>query len=196
MTMDIFAFRKQWRMTKARMQATWFWRVFGVRAMQKGWTKFLVAVAIMAGFWSLFSYVQSLNPVLPLEQLTKNEGLLVHVYQPLRTAHGSTIRILTDSGKEIAYRGSLFDITLLVAAKGKRVTVWSQPFYDLWWPFYYERVWQIQEGAQVLMSYESVYQSRQSNKSSHIWLAKRLLILALLSLVIVALACHKGGVAE
>ncbi|UYB72802.1 hypothetical protein NBH81_10295 [Aeromonas veronii] len=57
MTMDIFAFRKQWRMTKARIQATWFWRVFGVRAMQKGWTKFLVAVAIMAGFWRLFSYV-------------------------------------------------------------------------------------------------------------------------------------------
>ena len=47
MTMDIFAFRKQWRMTKARMQATWFWRVFGIRAMQKGWTKFLVAVAII-----------------------------------------------------------------------------------------------------------------------------------------------------
>ncbi len=78
MTMDIFAFRKQWRMTKARIQATWFWRVFGVRAMQKWWTKFLVAVAIMAGFWSLFSYVQSLNPALPLEQLTKNEGVLVH----------------------------------------------------------------------------------------------------------------------
>ncbi|WP_421195330.1 hypothetical protein [Aeromonas jandaei] len=196
MTMDIFAFRKQWRMTKARMQATWFWRVFGVRAMQKGWTKFLVAVAIMAGFWSLFSYVQSLNPVLRLEQLTKNEGLLVHVYQPLRTAHGSTIRIQTDSGEEIAYRGSIFDITLLVAAKGKRVTVWSQPFYDLWWPFYYERVWQIQEGAQVLMSYESVYQSRKSNKSSHIWLAKHLLILTILSLAIVALACHKGATAE
>ncbi|MFB2871691.1 hypothetical protein [Aeromonas jandaei] len=196
MTMDIFAFRKQWPMTKARMQATWFWRVFGVRAMQKGWTKFLVAVAIMAGFWSLFSYVQSLNPVLRLEQLTKNEGLLVHVYQPLRTAHGSTIRIQTDSGEEIAYRGSIFDITLLVAAKGKRVTVWSQPFYDLWWPFYYERVWQIQEGAQVLMSYESVYQSRKSNKSSHIWLAKHLLILTILSLAIVALACHKGATAE
>ena len=104
MAMDIFAFRKQWRMTKARIQATWFWRVFGVRAMQKGWTKFLVAVAIMAGFWSLFSYVQSLNPALPLEQLTKNEGLIVHVYQPLRTAHGSTIRILADSGE--VYRSS------------------------------------------------------------------------------------------
>ncbi|MFM5145584.1 hypothetical protein ACEUBB_12575 [Aeromonas rivipollensis] len=196
MTMEIFALRKQWRMTKVRFQSTWFWRVFGVRAMQKWWTKFLVAVAIMAGFWSLFSYVQSLNPALPLERLTKNEGVLVHVYQPLRTAHGSTIRILADSGEEIAYRGSIFDITLLIAAKGKRVTVWSQQFYDLWWPFYYERVWQIQEGAQVLMSYESVYQSRQSNKSSHIWLAKRLLILAILSLAIVALACHKGVSAE
>jgi hypothetical protein len=164
--------------------------------MQKWWTKFLVAVAIMAGFWSLFSYVQSLNPALPLERLTKNEGVLVHVYQPLRTAHGSTIRILADSGEKIAYRGSIFDITLLIAAKGKRVTVWSQPFYDLWWPFYYDRVWQIQEGAHVLMSYESVYQSRQSNKSSHIWLAKRLLILAILSLVIVALACHNGTPAD
>jgi len=194
--MEIFALRKQWRMTKAHIQATWFWRVFGIRAMQKGWTKFLVAVAIMAGFWSLFSYVQSLNPALPLEQLTKNEGVLVHVYQPLRTAHGSTIRILADSGEEIAYRGSIYNEAALLAAKGKRVTVWSQPFYDLLWPFYYERVWQIQEGTQVLMSYESVYQSRQSNKSSHIWLAKRLLILAILSLAIVALACHKGVSAD
>lgn len=33
MAMDTFAFRKQWGMTKARIQATWFWRVFGVRAM-------------------------------------------------------------------------------------------------------------------------------------------------------------------
>ncbi|MGU5866733.1 hypothetical protein ACV1EB_19780, partial [Aeromonas caviae] len=73
MAMDTFAFRKQWRMTKARIQATWFWRVFGIRAMQKGWTKFLVAVAIMAGFWSVFFYVELLNPILPLEQLTKNE---------------------------------------------------------------------------------------------------------------------------
>ncbi|MDU7313223.1 MAG: hypothetical protein E7L31_17880 [Aeromonas sp.] len=61
MAMDTFAFRKQWRMTKARIQATWFWRVFGIRAMQKGWTKFLVAVAIMAGFWSVFFYVELLR---------------------------------------------------------------------------------------------------------------------------------------
>jgi hypothetical protein len=31
--MEFFELRKQWRMTKARIQATWFWRVFGVRAM-------------------------------------------------------------------------------------------------------------------------------------------------------------------
>ncbi|MBJ7589344.1 hypothetical protein [Aeromonas veronii] len=54
MTMEIYALHKHWHTAKARLQATWFWRVFGICAMQKGWTKFLVAVAIMAGFWSVF----------------------------------------------------------------------------------------------------------------------------------------------
>ncbi|MCV3284410.1 hypothetical protein [Aeromonas veronii] len=196
MTMDIFAFRKQWRMTKARMQATWFWRVFGVRAMQKGWTKFLVAVAIMAGFWSVFFYVELLNPILPLEQLTKNEGVLVQVYKPLRTAHDSAIRILTDSGEEIAYRGSIYNKAALLAAKGKRVTVWSQPYYKFWWPFYFEQAWQVQEGEQVLISYENTYKGLLRYRPSDEWLAKHLLILAILSLAIVALACHKGETAE
>ncbi|RQM76282.1 hypothetical protein EHZ47_09525 [Aeromonas jandaei] len=196
MTMDIFAFRKQWRMTKARMQATWFWRVFGVRAMQKGWTKFLVAVAIMAGFWSGFFYVELLNPILPLEQLTKNEGVLVQVYKPLRTAHDSAIRILTDSGEEIAYRGSIYNKAALLAAKGKRVTVWSQPYYKFWWPFYFEQAWQVQEGEQVLISYENTYKGLLRYRPSDEWLAKHLLILTILSLAIVALACHKGATAE
>ncbi|MCF5864021.1 hypothetical protein K3H50_11810 [Aeromonas veronii] len=196
MTMDIFAFRKQWRMTKARMQATWFWRVFGVRAMQKGWTKFLVAVAIMAGFWCVFFCVELLNPILPLEQLTKNEEVLVQVYKPLRTAHDSAIRILTDSGEEIAYRGSIYNKAALLAAKGKRVTVWSQLYYRFWWPFYFEQAWQVQEGEQVLISYENTYKGLLRYRPSDEWLAKHLLILTILSLAIVALACHKGATAE
>ncbi|PJC94080.1 hypothetical protein CUC44_05095 [Aeromonas lusitana] len=179
-------------MTKVRFQSTWFWRVFGICAMQKGWTKFLVAVAIMAGFWSVVLYVELLNPALPLEQLTKNEGVLVQVYKPLRTAHDSAIRILTDSGEEIAYRGSIYNKAALLAAKGKRVTVWSQPYYRFWWPFYFEQAWQVQEGEQVLISYENTYKGLLRYRSSDEWLAKHLLILTILSLAIVALVCHKG----
>ncbi|WP_429195197.1 hypothetical protein [Aeromonas veronii] len=193
MTMEHFALHKQWRMMKVRFQSTWFWRVFGVRAMQKLWTKFLMAVAIMAGFWSVVLYVELLNPALPLEQLTKNEGGLVQVYKPLRTAHDSAIRILTDSGEEIAYRGSIYNKAALLAAKGKRVTVWSQPYYRFWWPFYFEQAWQVQEGEQVLISYENTYKGLLRYRPSDEWLAKHLLILTILSLAIMALACHKGG---
>lgn len=190
------ALREKWRMTKSRFQSTWFWRVFGVCAMKKLWTKFLVAVAIMAGFWSLFFYIDWLNPVLPLEQLTRNEGVLVHVYQPLRSAHGSKLRIQTDSGEEITYRGSIYDKAGLLAAKGKRVAIWSQPYCELWLPFYYEHFWQVQEGEQVLVSYENSYKGRLRYRPDYAWLAKRLLVLTLLSLSIVILACRKQATAE
>lgn len=141
-------------------------------------------------------YVELLNPILPLEQLTKNEGVLVQVYKPLRTAHNSAIRILTDSGEEIAYRGSIYNEAALLAAKGKRVTVWSQPYYKFWWPFYFEEAWQVQEGEQVLISYENTYKGLLRYRTSDEWLAKHLLILTILSLAIVALACHKGATSE
>lgn len=183
-----------WRAFKTRFQATWFWRVFGVCAMRKLWTKFLVAVAIMAGFWSLYFGVYLLNPILPLNQLPQTKGVLVHVYQPLRTVHDSKIRIRTDGGDEITYRGSLYDDakTRLLAAKGKQVTVWSQPYYEVWLPFYYMRFWQVQEDDHVLVSYADLYQGKLRSRPGYAWLSKFLLALTTLSLAIVILACRKG----
>jgi hypothetical protein len=96
-----------WQSIKSRVHATWFWRVFGVCAMKRLWTKFLVAVAIMAGFWGLYLGIDLLNPILPLEQLEQTEGVLVRLYRPLDSAHGSTMTIQTDDGAEIKFRGSI-----------------------------------------------------------------------------------------
>lgn len=190
--------REQWRGLSNRVQSTWFWRVYGICAMQKLWTKFLVAVAIMAGFWGGYFGVALLNPILPLHQLSQTQGVLVHVYQPPRTVHGSKIRIRLDSGEEITFRGSMVDDarTQLQAAKGKRVTVWSQPYYELWLPLYYEKFWQVQEADHVLLSFANVYESRLRFRPTDVWLSKFMLALTILSLAIVTLACRRGATAE
>lgn len=188
--MDIAALRKQWHLTKACLQATWCWRVFGINAMQRWWTKLLVAVAIIAGFWSLFFYVELLNPVLPLEQLTKHEGELIKVSLPFRV-HNSSFRIRTNLSNEILYRASIYNRDSFRASKGKRITVWSQTYYRLWWPFYFEQAWEVQQGDQFLMNYKGVYSSMLRFKPNDEWLAKYLMILTALSLAIVVLVCRK-----
>jgi hypothetical protein len=191
--------RIKWQRFKARAQDTWFWQVFGVCAMRKLWTKFLVAVAIMAGFCSFYLGVDLLmNPILPLNQLNQTQGVLVHVYQPLRNAHGAKIIIRTDTGDEITFRGTMYDEakTLLLAMKGKRVTVWSQPYYEIWLSFYYDRFWQVQDEERVLVSYDGYWIGRQHRKPTDIKLFKFTLTLTLLSLGIVIVACRRSARAE
>lgn len=191
MAKELSALRKQWQITKTRWQVTWFWRVFGINAMQKKWTKLLVWVAIVTGVSSLYLYVYFFNPVLPLSQLTKREGILVHISQPLRTAHKSAFQILTDSGEELTYRADLYNKAAFHAVKGKRVTVWSQTYYSLWWPFYCERAREVQQGDQLLMNYLDLYKNTLHFRPRFEWLAKHLMILAALSLTIVTLSCYK-----
>ena len=55
MAKELSALRKQWQITKTRWQVTWFWRVFGINAMQKKWTKLLV---LACRLWSGLSLCQ------------------------------------------------------------------------------------------------------------------------------------------
>jgi hypothetical protein len=190
--------RERWNAFKKRVQATWFWRVFGICAMRKLWTKFLVAVAI-AGFWlsALFG-MDLLNPAPLLEQLNRTQGVLVHVYQPIRNAYGAKVRIRTETGEELTFRGDMFDDdkVRLLAAKEKRVTVWSMPFYEAWPPFYYERYCQIQEEERVLVGYERWRRGHLDMKPTAIKLLQISLTLVLLPVFIVILACRRGAPAE
>ncbi|MDO9226519.1 MAG: hypothetical protein Q8M09_06860 [Pseudomonadota bacterium] len=190
--------RARWCGFKAHAQATWFWRVFGVCAMRKLWTKFLVAVAIYAGFWFLYIGVDLLNPILPLEKLNRTEGALVHVYQPLRNVYGAKVRIRTASGEEITYRGTMYDDAeaLLLAMKGKQVTVWSQPYYEVWLPFYYNRFWRVQDGDRVLLKDDTHWIGRNHMRPTDIRLLKLSLALTISCVGIVILACRKGVPAE
>lgn len=191
----VFDLCAKWRVFKTRVQATWFWRVFGVCAMKKLWTKFLVAAAIMAGFWSLYLGVDLSNPILPLEKLNRTEGVLVYVYKPLRNVYGAKIRIRTDAGEEITFRGTMRDDAVL-AMKDKRITVWSQPYYEVWPPFYYNRFWWVQDGDRVLLKDDTHWIGRSHARPMDIYLFKLTLILTISCSGIVTLACRKGTPTE
>jgi len=166
--------------------------------MRKMWTKFLVAVAIAATFWSIYFGVDLLNPILPLEKLIRTEGVLVHVYKPLRNAHGAKIRIHTETGEEITYRGTMYDDAeaLLLAMKDKPITVWSQPVYEAWLPFYFNRFWQVQDGGRVLLSYDGYWKGRNHMRPTTISLFKLTVTLTISCICIVILACRKDTSAE
>jgi len=191
--------RAKWRAFKTRIQATWFWRVFGVCAMKKLWTKFLVAVAIAGGWLSALFGLDLLNhPIPPLMEMSRTEGVLVHVYQPLSSAHGSKIRIRTKNGVEITYRGSMFDNEKesLLGANGMRVVVWSMPYFEAWPPFYYESFWQVEWEGEVLLTEERTRAFRERNKPNTIYWFKFSLALVFFPLFIVMLTCRKEGSAK
>jgi hypothetical protein len=196
------AFTGLWKTIQGRVQTTWFWRLFGVCAMQRLWTKFLVAVAIGAGFWGISLGVELLNPILPLEELERTEGVLVRVYVPLKTVHGSTVTIRTDEGRVIKFRGSMQQVekkgfinkSALEQVVGQRIIVWHQDYFRLWPPFYYNRFWEVRHvKGDVHISYEGFWKGRNKFKPSDIRWLKRLLALTAACIAIVILACFRDA---
>ena len=202
MMINKYAFSVLWQTIKGRFQATWFWRVFGVCAMQRLWTKFLVAVAIGAGFWGLYLGVDLLNPILPLERLERTEGVLVRVYVPLKTVHGSTVTICTDEGRVIKFRGSMQKVekkgfinkSALEQVVGQRIIVWHQDFFEVWPPFYYKRFWHVEdESGNAYVDHKNYWIGRHHMRPSAVRWFKRMLILTSACLAIVILACFRDA---
>ncbi|MCX5877327.1 MAG: hypothetical protein NT087_13735 [Deltaproteobacteria bacterium] len=178
---------------KARLQATWFWQVFGVCAMQKTWTKFLVAAIIVSGYVVVMAGLELLTPIYSLEEMNRTEGVLVVAQQPLRNIYGSKVIIRKDDGEKAFYRGAIRDSEdiILKAAIGKQVTVWSQIEYSVRPPFVYERFWHIQEGEKILYDYDSWLPGRlfgRAQKSPALF--KFSLFMFIVLLVIVVSACR------
>lgn len=179
---------------KAYLQATWFWQVFGVCAMQKLWTKFLVATSLMSGIMAFMPGLELLTPIYDLNEMNRTEGVLMKVAYKGKTAYGKRIVIQNDAGKPVIFRGTIYnDNPLLRAAIGKRVTVWSQIQYDLKRPFGYECFWHIQEGEKVLIDYDGQLANRlKARSSTNPALLKFFLFMFIVPLIIVLIVCRKG----
>jgi len=146
--------KEGWWSIKAWFHSTWFWRVFGICAMRKGYTKFAVAIVLMTGFWEIYTAVDLLNyPVKPREELTVTEGVLVAYTVPVRSLHRQRIHIRKGNGEEITFWGSIYYSDRFRGAKGKRVKVWSRKRIKAWFPFYYDEFMHVQQGNKVLAEY-------------------------------------------
>jgi len=171
----------------------WFWQIYGVCAMQRTWSKSLVAVAIVSGYWSITFTVELLNPLPVLDKMDRTEGVLLSVYQP-RRVNGSSIRIRTADGKILSFRGTIFDKKPLVATKGKLVTVWSQPTYRVWPPFYYQKFWYVEFQHHIVFDHVS-FDPLATNwkikvRNADYLFAKYLFLLMAFSLFVVFLRCR------
>ncbi len=178
-----------------RLKATWFWQIFGVCAMQKTWTKFLVAVALVALFPMAMSGLELLTPIYRLDGMHKTDGVLLLAKQPARNIYGSRVVIRKDNGEKAYYWGAIRggrEEDALKAALGKRITVWSQIQYDIRPPFVYEHFWHIQEsGGTILIDYDTWYSGRLKGASSiDPAIFKFSLFMFTLSLIVVAVACQ------
>ncbi len=179
---------------KAYLQATWFWQVLGVCAMQKLWTKFLVAVLIMAGIGAFRSSLELLTPIYRLDEMNRTEGVLMKVASKGRNAYKKRIIIRKDNGEQVIFRGTIrSEHTLMKAAIGKQVAVWSQVQYDFIPPFLYERFWHIQEGEKILINYGGYFPVRlKVNSHFEPALLKFFLFMFFVPLIIILIVCQRG----
>lgn len=143
----------KWSTFKRVVQATWFWRVYGICAMKRTWTKLLIAISLFSWIMIARTGPDLLTPIIELNQMHRTEGVLLNVgFNP--KGHDS-LRIKTDDGEKITYLGNTFggagiDLVKLV---GQRITIWSQQVYEGWPPFVFEGYREVRQGDKVLLKY-------------------------------------------
>ena len=119
----------KWNAFKSAVQSTWLWRVYGVCAMKRPWSKLLIAVSLCSLLMVARVAPGLLTPILELAQMDREEGVLMSASYHPRTQDFILVRLNT--GEERSYRGSLGGIDSYI---GKPVTVWSQQVYEGWLP--------------------------------------------------------------
>lgn len=190
MTKPIDGLRTKWGAVKAAIQATWFWRVYGVCAMKRTWTKFLIATALVSWYGVALHGGCLLTPILQLEQMHREEGVLLSI--GYSTKGLDSLRIRLDTGDERLYRGSLRGVKgQLEKYVGHPVTVWSQQIYEAWPPFIYEGFREMKQGNQLLLHYNEGALLKQMHPEHISWF-KFYFCLAAIPLLIVGWACRKG----
>jgi hypothetical protein len=182
--------RTKWNALKATVRATWFWRVYGVCAMKRTWTKLLVAVSL-CGLMVVARFGPGIfTPVLDLEQMHRKEGLVIGA--SINPKGHNSLRIRTDAGEKRTYLAlSYVGFERLHGAAGQRVTVWSQRVYDGWPPFVYEGLMEAKLGNTMLLNYKMA--TEESSRRDYIEIVRFFLYLFTIPLLVVGWACRKGA---
>ena len=190
-------FKEAFNRIKASFKSTFFWRLFGVVAMNRAWTKILIAIALSTAIFAAMFGVELINyPIPSLAKMNKTEGMLESVYLPLRdSSYRSKIRLMTGSGDSLQYTGSLDnnERDTLNLIKGEKILVLSRPYYKLWPPFYYQEFWQIETNGRVLYTLEKYRMNKENYYSSVLFYFKKFLGLIFLSVVVIFLACYRDA---
>jgi hypothetical protein len=181
----------KWSAFKANVQATWFWRVYGVCAMKRTWTKLLVAVSLSSCFLIVRAGPGLLTPILELKQMNRHEGILINVFFNPK-GHNSLL-IKTDNGEELSYPGGSLDaVTKAGDSVGKRVTIWTQRVYDGWPPFIFEGVMEVKQKNKMLINYS--VKKRMESDAYDMSFIRFFLYLGVFSLLMVGWLCRKAAI--
>ena len=189
MTLSIDGQRTKWGALKVVVQATWVWRVYCVCAMKRTWTKFLIAVSLFSWYMVALHGGYLLTPILQLEQMHREEGVLLRIGYSRRGNDSILLRL--NAADERLYRGNLRGVSgQLEKYIGQPVTVWSQQIYEAWPPFVYEGFREIKQGNQLLLRYNEGSLLKQMRPVEISWF-RFYLWLATIPVLIVGLACRK-----
>lgn len=147
-----------------RISQSEFVQIFFVRARTQVGTHILWWLAV---FGLIFTVIGGqtllLEPVLEVEQMTVNRGVVEDIKRQPRTKRarhcGDRFDIRTERGEKIRYYGRLNEqiFNKLKEIKGQEITVWSQTAYGLPPCVIYNNCWQIKAGNQMVKAYEKQY---------------------------------------
>ena len=150
--------KRGWGAFKRWYLSLWFVRLYACAMHGKRVALFFLT--LVSGTLALKVWLDSsINPVLPREAMDRYEGELIHVAPDPRRSSGK-IRIRTDAGEELTFRGRMPHRSRFREAVGKRVTVWGGWVYSAIPPFYFREFRHVQQGEKVLKEYgEKEYQA-------------------------------------
>jgi hypothetical protein len=188
MTGPTNALRTKWDAFKAVVQSTWFWRIYGVCAMKRSWTKLLVAISLFSLMVVIVGGHSVWTPVLELGKMQRIEGVLVKVGYGRR--HG-TLLVQLESGEMRTYYGDLhFKADKADACLNKQVTIWAQRIYEGWPPFIYDEFQEMKLDGEMMLGYN--FERQQQIRTENLIFYRYFFYIFVISILLVGVVCRKG----
>lgn len=166
---------------KTWLRSTYIHRVFVQRAFRRRSAKVLYVASGIFALCATGWFIQSLNPVLDLEQMDVATGVVEKVGQARRTSCGDKLYLRVGEQQK-KYEGCL-DEAQAQAIQGREVTVWSQRNISIYGRVDY--INQIQIGDQLVKDYRQIKPNREKAQSNNPLVIGTFIFLAVLPLLII-----------
>jgi hypothetical protein len=149
-----------------RVRGNELYQMYVVRAVRRQGSHLLLWIAAISFVFTVGNWVDSLNPVLDLEEMDVKTGVVEKVYMRQRVGTrkgcGDIIYLRVEDGTLIRYNGLLNDdaLRILYGRTTKEVTLWSQKEIQL--PPCAKKNWinQIEVGNQIVDRYNKHWHER------------------------------------